>query len=56
MVIDGVYQGATPLDVQLKEGIHVVKISKGGYEPWENKVNVVQGMKPIAVTLGPAQK
>ncbi len=51
VVVDGVYMGATPVDLPLKEGIHVVKISKGGYQPWENKVNIYQGMKPISVTL-----
>lgn len=52
VVVDGVYQGATPLDVTLKEGIHVVKISKGGYQPWENKVNVVQGMSRSPLPWG----
>lgn len=53
VVIDGVYCGATPLEVPVKEGVHLVKISRGGYTPWENKVRIYPGMKPIYVILAP---
>lgn len=53
VVIDGIYVGATPLDVPVKEGVHLIKISRSGYIPWENKVRVYSGMKPIFVTLAP---
>ena len=53
VVVDGIYCGATPLDLPIKEGVHVIKIAKGGYIPWENKVKVFQGMQPINVSLAP---
>ena len=53
VVVDGIYCGATPLDLQIREGVHVIKITKGGYTPWENKVKIFQGMQPISVSLAP---
>ncbi len=48
--IDGIYMGSTPATIPVTEGIHVVKISLGGYEIWEKKVLFFEGLK-VNVTL-----
>ena len=53
VVVDGIYCGATPLNLPLKEGVHAIKIAKDGNIPRENKVKIFQGMQPINVSLAP---
>ena len=49
--IDGYYVGATPLSIPLEKGrICIVRISRAGFEPWEKKVSVFDGLS-ISVVL-----
>jgi len=47
--IDGIYMGSTPATIPVEEGIHQVKITMGGYNAWDKKVNVYEGLKVNAV-------
>lgn len=47
--VDGIYMGSTPTEIPLTSGVHTVKISMGGYNSWEKKVNVFEGLKVNAV-------
>lgn len=42
--IDGVYVGATPVQLWLKEGVHHVKISREGFLPWARAVKAYNGL------------
>lgn len=42
--VDGVYVGATPVELHLKEGTHFMRISRGGYLPWEKTVKAYNGI------------
>ena len=53
--VDGIYMGSTPTEIPLTSGVHSVKISMGGYNSWEKKVNVFEGLKVNAV-LGEKQE
>ncbi len=50
--VDGVYLGATPSEIEVEEGTHVVKLMLQGYRPWEKKVKVGAGLK-VTVSLAP---
>ena len=42
--VDGVYVGATPVQITLKEGVHHVKVSREGFLPWEKSVKAYNGL------------
>lgn len=42
--VDGVYVGSTPVELQLKEGVHAVKVSRSGFIPWEKTVKAYNGI------------
>jgi hypothetical protein len=42
--VDGVYVGATPVQLSLKEGVHFVRISREGRIPWERSVKAYNGL------------
>ncbi|VAX21732.1 hypothetical protein MNBD_NITROSPINAE02-815 [hydrothermal vent metagenome] len=42
--VDGVYIGATPIQVTLKEGVHLMKISKRGFLSWEHAIKAYNGL------------
>ncbi len=42
--VDGVYVGATPVQIALKEGVHHVKVSREGFLPWEKSVKAYNGL------------
>ena len=44
IIVNGIYIGATPLQVTLKEGVHNVKISKRGFLDWEHPVKAYSGL------------
>jgi len=48
--VNGVYIGATPLQVSLKEGVHYVKVSKEGYLAWQRTVKAFNGLY-VSATL-----
>lgn len=50
--IDSLYIGQTPIQKNLESGVHKIKITLGGYEPWEMKVKVSLEMDEINVNLG----
>lgn len=52
--VDGLYVGVTPLELHLSEGVHRVVISRGGYEAWDKRVRVHEGLK-VSVVLVPAK-
>ena len=56
VAVDSLYIGQTPLEEKLETGIHKIKISLGGYEPWEMKVKVTTDMDEIKVNLGEKQE
>ena len=53
--LDGLYVGNTPLEIPIEPGVHKVRISMGGYEPWEMSVRISQEMNTIDVNLGSAE-
>jgi hypothetical protein len=42
--VDGVYVGSTPVELQLKEGVHGVKVSRSGFIAWEKTVKAYNGI------------
>ncbi len=48
--VNGVYIGATPLQVSLKEGVHYLKVSKEGYLAWQRPVKAFNGLY-VSATL-----
>jgi hypothetical protein len=42
--IDGVYVGSTPVELQLKEGVHGMKVSRNGFISWEKTVKAYNGI------------
>ncbi|MBF0291800.1 MAG: PEGA domain-containing protein [Nitrospinae bacterium] len=42
--IDGVYVGVTPVELQLKEGVHAMKVSRSGFIAWEKTVKAYNGI------------
>lgn len=42
--VDGVYVGVTPVELQLKEGVHGMKISRSGFIAWEKTVKAYNGV------------
>lgn len=42
--IDGVYVGSTPVELQLKEGVHGMKVSRSGFIAWEKTVKAYNGI------------
>jgi len=42
--VDGVYVGSTPVELQLKEGVHGMKVSRSGFIPWEKTVKAYNGI------------
>lgn len=50
--VDGLYVGATPLDLRLTEGVHQVAITKGGFRAWEKRIRAYEGLN-VNVTLAP---
>ncbi|MBM7622827.1 CsgG/HfaB family protein [Sporohalobacter salinus] len=53
--VDGIYVGSTSAEIPVKKGIHVVKISMGGYESWKKKVKFYDGFK-VKANLGKKSK
>lgn len=53
--IDGIYLGSTPARIPYQEGIHTIRITLAGYEPWEKKVLFYDGLI-VNVTLGEKEK
>lgn len=45
--VDGVDQGAAPLQTELSVGKHVVRILAPNHAPWEQTIEVVAGQNPI---------
>jgi len=56
--IDGTYRGGTPLRSEsLREGVHLVKALKDGYQPWGGKIKCVAGKKRnLKVRLKPTPR
>ncbi len=50
--VDGFYVGSTPMKLTLREGVHFVRITLGGYEPWEMRIRVSDEMNRIHANLG----
>lgn len=48
--VNGVYIGATPLQVSLKEGVHYLKVSKEGFLAWQRAVKAFNGLY-VSATL-----
>ncbi len=48
--LNGVYVGATPLQVSLKEGVHHLKVSREGFLPWVKTVKAFNGLY-VSATL-----
>jgi len=48
--VNGVYIGATPLQVSLKEGVHYLKVSKEGFLSWQRAVKAFNGLY-VSATL-----
>jgi hypothetical protein len=42
--VDGVYVGVTPVELQLKEGVHGMKVSRSGFIAWEKTVKAYNGI------------
>jgi hypothetical protein len=42
--VDGVYVGSTPVELQIKEGVHGVKVSRSGFIAWEKTVKAYNGI------------
>lgn len=42
--VDGVYVGVTPVELQLKEGVHAMKVSRSGFIAWEKTVKAYNGI------------
>jgi hypothetical protein len=42
--VDGVYVGSTPVELQLKEGVHGMKVSRSGFIAWEKTVKAYNGI------------
>lgn len=42
--VDGVYVGSTPVELQLKEGVHAMKVSRNGFISWEKTVKAYNGI------------
>lgn len=42
--VDGVFIGVTPVQVSLKEGVHMMKVSKAGYLAWARTVKAYNGL------------
>lgn len=53
--VDGLYIGNTPLETPVEPGVHEIKISMGGYKPWQMSVKISQDMNKINVNLGAAE-
>lgn len=49
--VDGVFYGNAGGTLRLPAGLHNVKISQAGYEPWEKKVQVGDGVQLKAVLV-----
>ena len=50
--LNGVYIGSTPAEVELEEGIQVLRLVLQGYRVWEKKIKVTAGLK-VSVALAP---
>jgi len=48
--VNGVYVGATPLQLSLKEGVHHLKVRKEGFLAWERAVKAYNGLY-VSATL-----
>ena len=56
IVIDGKYQGNTPSVINLKPGVHSIKLSRRGYQPWVRSIETAAGeSRTIAADLEPAK-
>lgn len=42
--IDNIYYGTTPCTIPVNLGVHSVKISLAGYEPWVKRINAYEGL------------
>jgi hypothetical protein len=49
--MDGTFVGHTPSSIPVPLGEHSIKITKGGYKPWERKVSTAGGKVTIAAEL-----
>ncbi len=47
--INNVFYGNTPVTLQLSTGLHHVRISRGGYGPWEKTINASEGLVVKAI-------
>jgi curli biogenesis system outer membrane secretion channel CsgG len=45
VVVGGIYQGATPLSIELSVGLQEVEIDRPGYHQWLNRVKVEPGLR-----------
>lgn len=43
IALDGNYAGSTPSQIKLKPGLHSIKITKEGFQPWERSITVEAG-------------
>jgi curli biogenesis system outer membrane secretion channel CsgG len=50
--INGVYIGSTPADVEMEEGVQLLKVVLPGYRPWERKVKVSADLR-VSAALAP---
>lgn len=49
IIMDGDFVGNTPSDVTIEKGRHVLRVERQGYQPWERRINAVNGFKASAI-------
>jgi len=49
--VDGGFRGPTPLQLELSQGKHEVRLTLPNYLDWEAQVEIKEGETPLAVTL-----
>ncbi len=49
--VDGGFRGPTPLQLELSQGKHEVRLTLPNYLDWEAQVEIKEGETPLAVKL-----
>jgi curli biogenesis system outer membrane secretion channel CsgG len=49
--IDGIVVGTTPSPIRATKGLHKLRITRPGYEPYEATVNVQPGVGPLVIPM-----